>query len=129
MPEKLIRSGKFKVVETDKHFRVRVRDPVLFVKSSFRTLDGGRKGFTKRIIGRLKGEKDTTVQAVLFVKKDFGREKARKFAISLSKNMKRIDDGEFTGGKKHVTVKKHTRKIKVKGLKAIPVKKHRRRVG
>ena len=128
--EKLTRSSKFKVTETENNFRVRIRDPRDFQKGSFRTLDTGRAGFTKRVIGRLKGERTTTTQAVLFDKGDFGRERARKFAVSLSRNMERIEvqrgakkarsmRSMVEDREKEVRVREHSRRGR-------PVVKHKR---
>lgn len=50
---------------TKRYKRERVREPSLFQRGSFRTIDPGRKGGTKIIIGRLKGKKTTTTQAIL----------------------------------------------------------------
>ena len=50
---------------TARYKRERIRKPSLFQKSSFRTIDPGRPGHTKLIIGRLKGKKTTTTQAIL----------------------------------------------------------------
>ena len=53
-------------VDVTKNFRrFRQRYPKDFEEDSFRTIDPGRPGHTKLVIGRLKGEKTTTVQSVL----------------------------------------------------------------
>ena len=57
------RKGKYHY--TQRYKRERIREPRLFQKSSFRTIDPGRPRGTKIIIGRLKGKKTTTTQAIL----------------------------------------------------------------
>lgn len=54
-----------KVHLTKRYARYRQVEPSKFIKGSFRTLDVGRPGHTKLIIGRLKGKKTTTVQSIL----------------------------------------------------------------
>jgi len=50
---------------TDKFERWRIREPSEFIKGSFRTHDIGRKGFSKRIAGKLKKSGKWATQAIL----------------------------------------------------------------
>jgi len=50
---------------TKRYKRMRVEDPSKFQKGSFRTIDPGRVGHTRLVIGRLKGKKTTSTQAIL----------------------------------------------------------------
>lgn len=52
-------------------FRVRVLDPKLFNKKTFRTLDVGRPGGLKLVVGRLKGKETTTTQALRLSADDY----------------------------------------------------------
>jgi len=64
--------------ETEDSFRYRVKDPEGFQDGSFKTIDI-TKGI-KAVIGRLKGEKTTTVQSVIFSKDEFKTlDKAKKW--------------------------------------------------
>lgn len=54
---------------TDKYFRARVERPSMFVKSSFRTIDIGKKGNTKAVIGKPKGLGKTRLQSILIPRK------------------------------------------------------------
>jgi len=62
---------------TDRYVRLRQREPGLFEEGSFRTirLTSG----IKAIVGRLKGEKTTTIQSIIFDKKKFSAEEAQKW--------------------------------------------------
>lgn len=51
--------------------RIRLRNPNMFNKSSFRTKDVGNKGGLQLILGRLKGRTKTTIQALRVSRKDF----------------------------------------------------------
>ena len=55
---------------TKKYVRYRVRNPKSFRKDSFRTLDVGRKGHSKVIIGKTKSGKVKT-QSILLSRKDY----------------------------------------------------------
>lgn len=64
--------------ETENSFRYRVKDPEKFQDGSFRTID--ITDGVKAVIGRLKGEKTTTVQSVIFSKDKFKTlDKAKKW--------------------------------------------------
>ena len=52
-------------------YRVRIKSPISFVKSSIRIKDVGRKGGLQIVIGRLKGRNKTTLQALRVSIKDF----------------------------------------------------------
>lgn len=54
-----------KVHKTRRFDRLRVREPSVFIKGSFRTHDIGRKGFSKRIAGRLKSTGRWATQSIL----------------------------------------------------------------
>jgi phage I-like protein len=58
--------------ETDKSWRVRQRDPGDFEEGSFKTID--ITDGVKAVVGRLKGEKSTTVQSLIFDKEKFKTE-------------------------------------------------------
>ena len=61
-------------VHLTKHYaRYRIRNPTTFQPYSFRTLDIGRKGHSKAVIGRLKGKTSATIQAILIKRKDYAR--------------------------------------------------------
>jgi len=63
MPKKK-KYGK-KVHYTKRYKRTRVREPSEFQRGSFRTIDPGRPGHTKIIIGRPIGSRKTRTQAIL----------------------------------------------------------------
>ena len=65
--------NKMKVHLTKKYARFRVRNPLSFIKSSFRTQDIGRKGHSKRIAGILKANKRWVTQAILINRMDYNR--------------------------------------------------------
>jgi hypothetical protein len=52
-------------------YRVRIRSPSSFNKKTIRTKDVGSKGGLQLITGRLKGKKNTTVQALRLSANDF----------------------------------------------------------
>ena len=54
-----------KVHITERFERHRIRDPNDFIEGSFRTHDIGKKGFSKRIAGRLKGTGEWATQSLL----------------------------------------------------------------
>mgnify|MGYP001616374750 CR=1 FL=1 len=63
--------------ETDTGWRVRQRDPGDFEEGSFKTID--ITDGVQAVVGRLKGEKSTTVQSLIFDKEKFKTEaEARK---------------------------------------------------
>lgn len=69
--KKKIKEAGFKTKKvdiTEKHIRFRQESPSKFQKGSFRTLDVGRQGGMKLIIGRPKGKKTTRVQSVIYEK-------------------------------------------------------------
>lgn len=68
-----------KIEETENYYRVRQIDPEKFEKDSFRTIWISKSKGIKAIIGRLKGEKITTVQSLLFDKKKWTKEKIKKW--------------------------------------------------
>lgn len=85
--EKLITNPPFRITESvpensrEGNIRLRVDDPEAF--DIIRKKDPGRKGFTVLLVGRKEGEKATMTQAVLFSKKDFGRNRALSKAKSM----------------------------------------------
>lgn len=50
---------------TGKYVRIRIRNPRLFIKDSFRTVDIGKPGRHKLIRGRLKSSRNWATQSVL----------------------------------------------------------------
>jgi len=54
-----------KVHETERYTRIRLHPPTEFQPGSFRTIDPGRPGHTKLVIGRPVGSKKTRAQAIL----------------------------------------------------------------
>jgi hypothetical protein len=58
-------------IELTKNYeRHRIRNPKLFIESSFRTHDIGRKGYSKRISGRLKKSGKWATQSILISRKE-----------------------------------------------------------
>lgn len=55
---------------TKQYERWRIREPSEFRKGSFRTHDIGRKGWSKRIAGRLKKGNEWATQAILISRKE-----------------------------------------------------------
>lgn len=75
MVEEIVNGTK---IDFTKDFaRVRIKDPKRFQKKSFRTLDVGRPGGTKVVIGRLKGKVTTTTQSILIPREEFTPTKLR----------------------------------------------------
>jgi hypothetical protein len=66
---------------TDKYVRVRVKDPNLFVDTSFRTINISEKDEIKAIIGKLKSNPNgaTIVQSYLFNKEKWSESEAKKW--------------------------------------------------
>jgi len=60
-----------KVHLTKRYARYRLKSPSKFRKGTFKTLDVGRKGHTKIIIGRPRGKETTEAQAILISRKDY----------------------------------------------------------
>lgn len=56
---------------TKRYARYRIKSPSKFQKGTFKTIDVGRIGHTKIIIGRPKGQETTEAQAVLISIKDY----------------------------------------------------------
>lgn len=52
-------------------YRIRLLDPRLFIKYSFRTKDVGRSGGLQLILGRMKGSKKYSIQALRVSINDF----------------------------------------------------------
>lgn len=69
------------VETTDKYVRVRVKDPNLFVDTSFRTINISEKDGIKAIIGKLKSNPNgaTIVQSYLFDKEKWSESEAKKW--------------------------------------------------
>lgn len=61
---------KKKVHKTRRYERHRIRSPKQFKKGSFRTHDIGRKGYSKRIAGRLKSNDKWATQSLLVSHKE-----------------------------------------------------------
>lgn len=64
---------------TDNYIRLRQKDPKIFQKNYFRTIKISEKKGIKAIVGRLKGEENTTVQSYLFDKKKWKVSEAQKW--------------------------------------------------
>lgn len=54
---------------TKNYRRVRIEEPGKFQMGSFRVIDPGRVGHTKLVIGKKRGERTTSVQAILYERK------------------------------------------------------------
>ena len=63
--KKGIRDRPIEYAKTDRYHRIRLRHPGTFQQGSLRTIDPGRPGGMKLIIGRPKGISTTRTQAVL----------------------------------------------------------------
>lgn len=87
MQKKSLRKINVKMVKkvhiTKRYKRIRVKSPSYFDKRSLRTIDPGRRGFLKIIIGCKKGKYNsktkrcrigTQAQSFILNKKDFARE-------------------------------------------------------
>lgn len=94
MAEKPIKKlwGVMKITETKNYIRLRIMDPKLFKKSSFRTQDVGRKGHMKRITARLKVNNEWETQSWIFNKDDLGRDEALRRAEGMAE-VERIHRG------------------------------------
>lgn len=71
---------KIRKYQTENFVRHRIRSPRAFKKDSFRTIDPGRKGHTKLIIGKIargKSKGDWRVQSVLVNKQDYAKGEIR----------------------------------------------------
>lgn len=64
---------------TDKTIRIRMRDPDNFEDGSFRTIMLSEEEGIKAVIGRVKGEDSTTVQAYIFDKEKWDVERAEEW--------------------------------------------------
>jgi len=64
---------------TEEYARLRIKEPKLFKKTSFRTHDIGRRGHTKRIAGRLKSTGKWETQAMLIPREEYSPALARKY--------------------------------------------------
>ena len=58
---------------TGGYARYRVRSPSDFQPGSFRTVDPGRPGHTKLVVGRLRGQSTTATQSILISRADYDR--------------------------------------------------------
>lgn len=79
-----------KIHKTKRFIRIRILDPKLFRKSSLRTHDIGRKGFSKRIAGKLKKTGEWQTQAILISRDESPsmKKKLRKQAMDLRRRLK-----------------------------------------
>lgn len=64
-----------KISAEGQYFRARVEEPEKFQKGSFRTLDVGREGHIKTVIGRPIGKSTTATQSILVSKSDILKER------------------------------------------------------
>lgn len=68
---------KYSIRETTNTFRIRIKDPNDFYKSSFRIIPIGRDTGIRAVAGKLKsGPKTMTIQAYIFDKSKWTRQKA-----------------------------------------------------
>lgn len=83
---------------TENYIRVRVKDPDLFQEDSFRTIDISEDEGIKAVIGKLEGETKTTVQAYLFDKEKWDKERAVAWVEEhkSKKAIKSLDDPWLT---------------------------------
>lgn len=73
---------KYTKIDVSKDYaRVRLKDPKLFEKGSFRTVDVGKKGRTKIVVGRLKGRRTTTRQSILIPRDEFSEDRVKNFKL------------------------------------------------
>lgn len=72
---------------TKNYVRFRIREPSRFNKSSFRIKNLGRPQHHKLVVGKLKGEKKMTTQALLVNRKTYKEDKAttRKILAKLKR--------------------------------------------
>jgi len=77
------------VETTDKYVRVRVKNPDLFVATSFKTIDISTKDAIKAVIGKLKSNPNggTVVQSFLFDKEKWSEEEAKKWVEEHEKSL------------------------------------------
>jgi hypothetical protein len=77
---------------TEKFERHRIIDPSYIKKSSFRTHDIGKKGFSKRIAGQLKGTNKWVTQSLLISvdEPQTMKKKLRDDARRLKKRMQEV---------------------------------------
>jgi len=73
---------------TKNYIRYRIRDPRRFIKSSFRTLDIGRKGYHKLIRAKLKTTGKFATQSVLVEKKYANKLSVKKQTRKIIKKAK-----------------------------------------
>jgi len=85
-----------KVHKTERFDRYRVREPEEFEKSSFRTHDIGRPGFSKRVAGQLKSSGKWQTQSFLVSRKEPAKRKM-KLLKSVRMEKKRIKFKRTTG--------------------------------
>lgn len=88
---------------TEKYFRARMEKPSLFTKNSFKTIDIGRKGGTKAVIGKQVGMSKTKIQSVLIPRSGFRRtplkSDAERKQMSISYSRKEADNVEIEKNK------------------------------
>ena len=75
----LAKVGKDKVRETEQYLRYRQQEPSKFEKDSFRTIVLSPSKGIKAIIGKLNGQKTTTVQSYLFKKEKWDKATSKKW--------------------------------------------------
>lgn len=69
--------------------RFRIRNPILFKKDSFRTLDIGRIGFHKLIRGRLRKNNEWKTQSVIVERKYANLPEVKKETNEIIRKVKR----------------------------------------
>lgn len=82
---------------TEDYVRVRVKQPSAFEEGSFRTITIDAKKGVKAVIGRLKGETSTTVQAYLFEKDKWDEGKAKAWVTAHGKKKETDEEPTVRG--------------------------------
>lgn len=82
---------------TENYERIRINNPDMFEPESFRTHDIGRKGFSKRIAGRLKSTGKWATQSLLISlnETEQTKRKLRDDAFQMKKRSKRLTQTPF----------------------------------
>ena len=115
---------------TENYIRIRVKDPKLFQKDSFRTIDISKNKGIKAIIGKLKDEITTTTQSFLFEKDKWNVEEAQAWVkehkktneelIDIKEDKKEIDNtGNFKATNIEIVEEKEGRVLSTKNRKLI----------
>jgi phage FluMu protein Com len=81
---------------TKNYIRIRIKEPKEFVQDSFKTIILSKKDNIKAIIGKLTSDPNgsTHIQAVLFSKDSWDKEKAKKW-VKENKNLGQIEESNY----------------------------------